>query len=122
MSCCQTVQKMSAFLFKFLADSQGFLAKNLLISLLKITGIRLCAVLNQRIHEVHCLVETVHNSQVVNSWGHKFCIKSFIWQNFTRLPWEFALLKIINRELFQWTNQMIISFTWGMASLYFSAY
>lgn len=92
---------MSALLFKSLADSQEvFFAKKLLMSFLKITGIRLCIVLNQRIHEVRCLVKTVHNSQIMNSWTHKSFIKSFIWQNFTWLPREFALLKILNRELF----------------------
>lgn len=63
-------------------QSGVFLQKNLHISL-KITGIRLCTVLNQRIQEMHCLIKRVHKSLVMNSWGHKCFIKSFIWQNFT---------------------------------------
>lgn len=107
-------------LFKFLAD-KVFFAKKLLASAFKITGIRLCAVLDQRTHEMHCLVKTVHKSWVMNSWGCKLFIRSFIWESFTWLPWEFPLMKILSRELLYWMNQMIIHFTRGMASLYFSA-
>lgn len=47
----QILGRQSGFFF--------FFFRKMLISVLKITGTRLCAVLNQRIHEKHCLVQTV---------------------------------------------------------------
>lgn len=73
-SCCQALLKTCASLFKLLADSQCFLQFRFIMltlhrSLLKITGIRWHAVLNERIHKVHLLVKTVRKTQVMSSRG-----------------------------------------------------
>lgn len=75
----QALLKMSASLFKFLQTASVFCnigssCYTLHRSLLKITGIRLHAVLNQKIHEVHRLVKTVYKPQVTNDRGQNISL------------------------------------------------
>ena len=127
---------MSASLFKFLVDRQCFLQFRFIMltlhrSLLKITGIRWHAVLNQRVHEVQCLVKTVLKSQVTSSKGRNLSFLSS--PSSGRIPldfhgnllwWKTSVLDLraFFLKQFHWMNQIIISFSWGMASWYFSVY